>query len=175
MIVRTIVAAGISLIFSACNATVKSEPAASNATRFEQINAMYQEYRKDFPEVNEITPQGVVDLQKSGKLVLVDVRAPEEQSVSMIPGAITVEAFEAAMETYRDKKVVTYCTIGARSGVYANTLRQKGFNVSNLKGSLLAWTHAGLPLKDASGNDTKRVHVYGKKWNLVADGYEAVW
>lgn len=174
-ITRLIISAGMVLLLTACSSTESSGPVDSDTTRLKQIDAMYQEYREDFLEVKEITSQGVADLQKSGELVLVDVREPEEQSVSMIPGAITAEAFEVAQETYRDKTVVTYCTIGARSGVYADALRQKGINVSNLKGSLLAWTHAGLPLKDAEGHDTKRVHVYGKKWDLVAEGYEAIW
>ena len=172
---RTIILAGIALVLTACNSTATSDGPVSDATRPAQIDTMYQEYRKDFPDVKEITPQEVEDAQKSGNLVLVDVRSPEEQAISMIPGAITAEAFAAAEDSYRDKTVVTYCTIGARSGIYADGLRKKGFDVSNLKGSLLAWTHAGLPLKNSEGKDTKRVHVYGKKWNLVADGYEAVW
>jgi sodium/bile acid cotransporter 7 len=175
MIARTILMMGMALLLTACNSTDIGPTPATNATPLEQIETMYAEYREDFPEVKEITPRGVADLQKSDGIVLVDVREPEEQAVSMIPGAITAEAFAAAEDTYRDKRVVTYCTIGARSGVFADALRKKGFDVFNLKGSLLAWTHAGLPLTDANGQDTKRVHVYGKTWDLAAEGYEAVW
>ncbi len=175
MIARTTLNMGMALLLTACNSTTIGPTPATNATRLEQIETMYAEYREDFPDVKEISPQGVADRQKSGGVVLVDVRTPEEQAVSMLPGAITAEAFAAAEDTYRDKTVVTYCTIGARSGIYADELRQKGFDVCNLKGSLLAWTHAGLLLKDADGHDTKRVHVYGKTWDLAADGYEAVW
>lgn len=165
----------VGCLLTSCNGLRSGNASATDTTRLEQIETMYSEYREDFPEVKEITPKGVADLQKSKDIVLVDVREPEEQAVSMIPGAITAEAFAAAEDTYRDKRVVTYCTIGARSGVYADELRQKGFDVCNMKGSLLAWTHAGLPLKDSEGRNTKRVHVYGKTWDLAADGYEAVW
>lgn len=165
----------VGCLLTSCNGLRSGNAPATDNTRLEQIETMYAEYREDFPDVKEISPQGVADRQKSGGLVLVDVRTQEEQAVSMLPGAITAEAFAAAEETYRDKAVITYCTIGARSGVYADELRQKGFDVCNLKGSLLAWTHAGLPLKDAAGQDTKRVHVYGKTWDLAAEGYEAVW
>jgi rhodanese-related sulfurtransferase len=165
----------VGCLLTSCNGLRSGNAPATDNTRLEQIETMYAEYREDFPDVKEISPQGVADRQKSGDLVLVDVRTQEEQAVSMLPGAITAEAFAAAEETYRDKAVITYCTIGARSGVYADELRQKGFDVCNLKGSLLAWTHAGLPLKDAAGQDTKRVHVYGKTWDLAAEGYEAVW
>lgn len=172
---RLILVVVVGCLLTSCNGLRSGNAPATNATPLEQIGTMYAEYREDFPEVKEITPRGVADLQKSDGIVLVDVRTPEEQAVSMIPGAITAEAFAAAEETYRDKRVVTYCTIGARSGVFADTLRKKGFDVFNLKGSLLAWTHAGLPLTDAEGRDTKRVHVYGKTWDLAAEGYEAVW
>jgi sodium/bile acid cotransporter 7 len=161
----------VGCLLTSCNGLRSGNAPATDNTRLEQIETMYAEYREDFPDVKEISPQGVADRQKSGDLVLVDVRTQEEQAVSMLPGAITAEAFAAAEETYRDKAVITYCT----SGVYADELRQKGFDVCNLKGSLLAWTHAGLPLKDAAGQDTKRVHVYGKTWDLAAEGYEAVW
>lgn len=165
----------VGCLLTSCNGLRSGNAPATNATRLEQIETMYAEYREDFPEVKEITPQGVADLQKSDGIVLVDVREPEEQAVSMIPGAITAAAFATAKDTNRDKTVVTYCTIGARSGVYADELRKEGFDVFNLKGSLLAWTHAGLPLEDFEGRDTKRVHVYGKTWDLAAEGYEAVW
>lgn len=162
-------------LLASCNGLRSGDAPYPNATRLEQIDAMYQGYREDFPDVKEVSPQEVSDRQKAGAIILVDVRTPEEQAVSMLPGAITAESFAAAEDTYRDKTVVTYCTIGARSGVFADELRQKGFDVANMKGSLLAWTHAGLPLVDSSGRDTKRVHVYGKQWDLLADGYEAVW
>jgi len=165
----------VGCLLTSCNGLRSGNTSTTDATRLDQIETMYAGYRKDFPEVKEITPQGVADLQKSDGIVLVDVREPEEQAVSMLPGAITAAAFAAAEDTYRDKTVVTYCTIGARSGAYADELRRKGFKVFNLKGSLLAWTHAGLSLKDSEGRDTKRVHVYGKTWDLAADGYEAVW
>ena len=53
-------------------------------------------------------------------------------------------------------------------------LVDEGWKASNLRGSIVSWTHVGGDLvKD--GAPTKRVHVYGRKWNLLADGYEAVW
>ena len=106
--------------------------------------------------------------------VVVDVRPAQERKVSWIPGSIDKETFEAHPEQYRDRPVVTYCTIGARSGVYAKKLQNDGWDVRNLHGSLLLWTHAGLPLENAEG-PTKTVHTYGKQWALVAEGYTAVW
>lgn len=165
------VATGL-LLFASCGA---STPPDTPEARKERIESLYQGYRDAFPNVNEVTPQGLLDFQQTEPTVLVDVRTPAEQTVSMLPGAITKEAFEAARNLYRNQTIITYCTIGARSGEYAETLRKEGIEVFNLKGSLLAWTHADLPLVDPEGHETKRVHTYGRKWDLVRQGYEAVY
>lgn len=55
-------------------------------------------------------------------MVLVDVRAPAETAVSMIPGAVTKAAFEQAAAHYAHHTVVAYCTIGYRSGKYCQEL-----------------------------------------------------
>jgi hypothetical protein len=34
---------------------------------------------------------------------------------------------------------------------------------------------SGGELADATGAPTRRLHVYGERWNLAADGYETVW
>lgn len=163
------------LLLASCNGLQSSAPPQSDAARLEKIEVMYQEYRQAFPEVDEVTPADALALQQAGGAVLVDVRTPEEQAVSMLPGAITREAFEAARDRYRGQKVITYCTIGARSGEYAAALQKDGCEVYNLKGSILAWTHAGLPLHDPAGQQTRKLHTYGRQWDLAAEGYEGVW
>lgn len=135
---------------------------------------MYEGYRKDFPNVPGITAEDLMQVEQEGDVVLVDVREPEEQRVSMIPGAITATQFEAERDRYRGSEIVVYCTIGARSGRYANELIGEGFDARNLEGSILSWTHAGGSLVGPNG-PTKDVHVYGPTWNLAADGYHAVW
>ncbi len=148
---------------------------ASDAEKRAAIETLYAGYREDFPGVAELFPAEAAALQDKGDAVLVDVRTAEEQAVSRLPGAITAAAFEAQLEAYRGKAVITYCTIGARSGAYARDLVAGGWDARNLRGSILAWTHAGLPLETPDGEPTRRLHVYGPTWNLAADGYEAVW
>ena len=106
------------------------------------------------------------------KLVLVDVREPYEQRVSMIPGAITREAFEDKKSSYKDYLIISYCTIGYRSSKYTNLLRIQGFQAFNLRGSLLAWTHVNGRLIDSKGNSTNKLHVYGKKWDTASEHYK---
>lgn len=152
-----------------------SSPApASDAEEVARIREMYDGYRQEFPNVPGMTAAELMSVPPDENIVLVDVREPEEQQVSMIPSAISAKEFEAARERYRDSQIVVYCTIGARSGHYAAALIADGFAARNLEGSILSWTHAGGSLIGPTG-PTKDVHVYGATWNLAADGYHAVW
>ncbi|MEO0537165.1 MAG: rhodanese-like domain-containing protein [Cyanobacteria bacterium P01_A01_bin.123] len=139
------------------------------------IATMYRNYAKDFPEVEAISVAKLQQWQQQDDIILVDVREPEERLVSILPGAISREAFERDRDRYQDKTIVPYCTIGYRSGLYAQDLQVQGFRVFNLAGSILSWTHAGGVLMNAEGMATHQVHVYGSQWNLVAEDYEAIW
>jgi len=158
------------MFFGGCG----SKAGGSDADKAARIAEMYADYSKKFPQVEGISAEELRGLEPDRKVALVDVRTPEEQAVSMIPGAITQQEFDAHRANYADSLVVTYCTIGARSGEYAAKLREEGLEVRNLEGSILAWTHAGGELKGPDG-PTRKVHVYDKRWNLAADGYDAVW
>lgn len=151
-----------------------AEPAAEALARRAQIDDLYTDYRRSFPEVPEMTAAELLVLPDTARVVVLDVRPPAERAVSMIPGAVTPEQLEDNPEQFRDQRIVCYCTIGYRSGRYAQQLRREGWAAENLAGSLLAWVQEGGPLVDAAG-PTRRVHVYGEKWNLLPPGYEAVW
>ncbi|MGB5135155.1 MAG: rhodanese-like domain-containing protein [Prochlorococcaceae cyanobacterium] len=134
-------------------------------------------HRRLFPAVPDIS---VAEWLRAGgpagpgrRAQLVDVRAAHEQAVSILPGAISRQAFERDRERYRGQLIVPYCTIGLRSGLYAQRLIDEGFMARNLAGSVLAWAHAGQPF-EVGGRSTRRVHVYGADWNLLPSGYEPV-
>lgn len=115
-------------------------------------------------------------LQKpSPDCVMIDVRPEEERSVSIIPGAIRFEEFEESPDAFAGKQLVAYCTAGYRSGVYAQQMKAKGYEVVNLRGGILSWCQHEQPLSDNNGQHTHKVHVYGKMWNLVSAPYEGVW
>ena len=142
----------------------------------QRIQAVYARSRRLFPEVPEVTVEELDRLTSSTPVVLVDVRSSKEQRVSMIPGAVTAQEFERDPVSYAGKTIVAYCTIGHRSGLYAKKLLTEGWQVFNLKGAILAWTHADRDLVDAEGRGaTRRVHVAGAKWSFEADGYEGIW
>ena len=53
----------------------------------------------------------------------------------------------ATLNKYRERPVVVYCQRGQRSIAFCNKLSKQGFeSVYNLKGGVLAWQKAELPL-----------------------------
>ena len=140
----------------------------------QRIEKLYAEYRASFPDAAEMTVAQLLVEKKTGKVVLVDVREPAEQEVSMIPGAIPARQFEQEDKWREAKQIVVYCTIGYRSGLYAEKLGEQGYRAVNLKGGILAWVHAGQMIVNRNGMTT-RMHVYHRKWNLLPREYEATW
>ena len=141
----------------------------------EQIKAMYLALKqKAFPNTPDLSVSEVLDFQKTRPVALVDVRGPEEQRVSIIPNAVSRDVFESNFEQYKGHTIITYCTIGLRSGLYARDLRSRHMDAYNLKGGILSWAHAGQLFVNRDG-DTRRVHVYESKWDLLPSDYEGVW
>jgi hypothetical protein len=77
----------------------------------EQILKMYMSYKKEFPAVQDVSPREAIQLSDTGKVVFIDVREPDEQSVSHLPGAISADSFLKNPEKYNDYIKVGYCTI----------------------------------------------------------------
>ena len=139
-----------------------------------KIDKIYQSQRSSFPGIQEITPEELQKMQSGNNLTIVDTRTNEEQEVSMLPGAITVEHFQAHQEQYRGSKIVAYCTIGVRSGMFVKSLEQGDWDAYNLAGAILGWTHVNGDLMSDEG-PTKNVHIHGAGMKLTAEGYEPVW
>lgn len=146
----------------------------SEEAKLRQIEKLYAKSKQSFPEVPDVSANELLRQCEEADVVLVDVRTPEEQAVSMIKGAIRAVDFERHPEQYRDKTVACYCTIGHRSGLYTQRLVEQGFTAVNLRGAILAWTHAGGELESSEG-DTRKVNVFSSKYAILAEGYEPVW
>jgi sodium/bile acid cotransporter 7 len=146
----------------------------------EEIESRYLALkRKAFADAPELTVAELLALRSGGKRVLLcDVRTDAEFAVSTLPGARLRSELDADLLAARgdaDTTVVCFCTIGARSGAATLALRRQGINALNLRGSVLAWTHAGGELVEpATGQLTRRVHTYAADWSLQAAGYEAI-
>ena len=146
----------------------------------QSIDKRYAEYKsKAFAGTPEITVKELLRLSEqvpaNKRPILIDCRTPDEIAVSIIPGALSKREFEANRAAYKDKILVPYCTIGYRSGIFTKQLRDQGMDARNLKGGVLSWALAGRLFVAADGAETRRVHVYGAKWNLIPAGYEGVY
>ena len=148
--------------------------APGDIAKKEIVYKMCADYKKDFPGVEDISPETALKLLRDDKVVFVDTRKPAEMRVSMIPNAVTEEVFESNPQKYTDKTVVAYCTISYRSGKFVEKMMKKRIRIYNLEGGILAWVLEGGNVYDDHGA-TKRIHVYGKKWNYPAEGYTSVW
>lgn len=148
---------------------------SGNVSRIGQIERFYSEYQRRFKDVPSVSAAELTSLQKDATVLTLDVRTAKERRVSMIPHAISQDEFERDENRYKGRKLVVYCTIGYRSGLYAEKLRKKGWNAFNLKGGVLAWADAHQLFVDPTGKQTKAVHTYGQKWNLLPEEYEGVW
>jgi len=87
--------------------------------------------------------------------VIIDVREPEEYSDELghIRGSRLVPlkvlpAKTCELENFKNREVVAVCRAGVRSTTAAAILTALGFeNVTNLKGGMVEWNEAGLPIE----------------------------
>ncbi len=76
-------------------------------------------------------------------------------------------------DKYKGMIAIAYCTIGYRSGKFAEKMAARGREVKNLAGGLLAWVHDGGRVYRES-KAVKQIHVYGPKWDYPPSGYESL-
>jgi sodium/bile acid cotransporter 7 len=153
--------------------SLSSDDLSERAKR-QKIEDMYNGYKEQLPGLRDISADKVMIFMAAGNAVLIDVRELREQQVSMLPGAITENQFINDAAKYKDAVKIAYCTIGYRSGKFAQKLEKQGIPVVNLRGGILAWIHDGGKVYDQNG-ETHRIHVYSRKWNLGPKRYQAVW
>jgi hydroxyacylglutathione hydrolase/adenylyltransferase/sulfurtransferase len=106
----------------------------------------------DDPET-EITPQRAAELLADGAQ-MIDVRETYERDAGYIAGSrhIELERLAAAAETVdRAKPVVFQCRLGTRSAMAASAFRTAGYEAYNMRGGILAWVEAGLPIEPDDG------------------------
>ena len=101
------------------------------------------------PQVRDLTPQEVAQGLRDGRLVLVDVREPNETAAERFPDAILVplSSFDpAAIPDPAGRDVVFACRSGRRSVTASLAAQEQGFPYgAHLAGGILAWKAAGLP------------------------------
>jgi rhodanese-related sulfurtransferase len=100
-------------------------------------------------EVQNLTPEEVARGLTEGRMVLVDVREPNETDVESYPEAVIVplSSFDpAAIPDPEGKQVVFACRSGRRSVTASLAAQDQGYPYkSHLAGGIIAWKAAGLP------------------------------
>ena len=96
--------------------------------------------------------QGFAELIADTNVVVLDVRTAAEFAEGHIQRAILidqgqsdfVEKAKAALPT--DKTIAVYCRSGCRSANAAGRLADAGYKCVNLKGGIMAWQGANMPV-----------------------------
>ena len=96
--------------------------------------------------------QGFAKLIADSSVVVLDVRTSAEFAEGHIQGAILidqgqsdfVEKAKAALST--EKTIAIYCRSGRRSANAAGRLADVGYKCVNLKGGIIAWKEANMPV-----------------------------
>jgi rhodanese-related sulfurtransferase len=105
----------------------------------------------DEREAREVAQQ----LRTATPPLLIDVREPEEfvGELGHIEGALLVplDALERRLPKlagYVDREIVVVCRAGARSASAVAMLKRAGFSrIANLKGGMLGWARASMPVQ----------------------------
>ncbi len=108
----------------------------------------------------EADAQSAVQMINHDNALLLDVREESEfrdghlLNARHIPlGSLQKRLGE--LEAFKDKPILVYCRSGQRSASACGALRKQGYqHVTNLKGGIMAWQNAGLPL--AKGTEGKK-------------------
>jgi rhodanese-related sulfurtransferase len=102
-------------------------------------------------EVSNLTPQQVAEGVRAGRMLLVDVREPNETAVESFPDAVVVplSMFDPAeIPDPQGREVVFACRSGRRSITASVAAQDAGYPYkSHMAGGILAWKAAGLPTK----------------------------
>ncbi len=100
-------------------------------------------------EITSREAKGLLD--KNGKVFLLDVRTPEERRQGHITGSVLIPIDAIRMrigEVPRNRPVLVYCTVGARSGMVAQELARLGYpEVYNMKDGIYGWYRNGFPIQ----------------------------
>jgi len=110
----------------------------------------------------EVTAVDAVTLLNREHGVYVDVREDKEyaeghiiDSIHIPLGQLTERVSE--LDAYKQQPVIVGCRSGSRSAMGCARLRKAGFEqVYNLKGGILAWQNANLPLEQVGKRKKKR-------------------
>lgn len=114
------------------------------------------QYVGDAGNKNAVDVLTATDLINHQNAVIIDVRSSAEYKQGHIINAINVPLNGLKnqlkpLEKHKAKPVVVSCRSGSRSALACRLLSAAGFeNVHNLRGGMLAWENASMPIRKKS-------------------------
>ena len=107
------------------------------------------ELRNRLSKVKQVAPGEATQLLNHEDAIMVDMRTDKDFRDGHIVNAVHAPADSAAskLKKYSGRPLIIYCRSGQQSTKLAGELVKQGYeNVNNLKGGILAWQQADLPL-----------------------------
>ena len=96
-----------------------------------------------------LTASQAAEALTRGELQLVDVREARELAEARVNGATHIplgHLAERITELDRQRPVAFLCRSGSRSAAATRMATRAGLDASNVRGGVMAWRRAGLPL-----------------------------
>ena len=120
--------------------------------------------------------KGFAELMNDSNVVVLDVRTADEFKDGHLVGALNIDQAQGdfihkvkeALPT--DRTIAVYCRSGRRSANAAGRLAAEGYKAVNLKGGILAWKEAKMPVT----TDTYEVDVFKTKSGKTLKFYALV-
>ena len=111
-----------------------------------------------FDPINKdsVSPVEATTMLNHENAVVLDTRSMAEFKTGHIVGAVNIPLNNLGkqlktMEKHKGQPIIAVCRSGSRSSMACKTLKKAGFeNVHNLKGGIMAWENASLPVKRKS-------------------------
>ena len=104
---------------------------------------------KGYPAVG---PTEATQLINREDALVLDIREGNEFQMGHIVNSLHIPLSKLAdrkseLEKHKNKPIIAVCRSGSRSGAACSQLKKAGFeNIYNLKGGIMAWQHASLPI-----------------------------
>jgi rhodanese-related sulfurtransferase len=102
-----------------------------------------------FARMPSISPEQAAARLARRDLLLVDVRQPAEVRRGRVRGAINIPLGQLRArlaELDGDRQLAFLCHSGARSSCATAIAAKAGYDAINMRGGVIGWTRAGLPL-----------------------------
>ena len=124
----------------------------------------------------DVDVKGFAELMTNPNVVVLDVRTADEFKDGHLVGALNIDQAQGdfiqkvkeALPT--DRTIAVYCRSGRRSANAAGRLAAEGYKAVNLKGGILAWKEAKMPVT----TDTYEVDVFKTKSGKTLKSYALV-